>query len=870
MRILIVIAILLTTTPRLFADDAIKNYINISKKDGLANNSVSVIEDDVYGRIWIGTDGGLSIYDSNDLTTIYSYAGIEILALYDTGREMLIGTSAYIESYDYETGLFERVVFEGKDLVHVTSVLKYRDDVIIVANASVFIYANGSVRLVKSEVPYGLLESDKYGVLWGINNTNNVYRLDENYELVKIYRLGKTDDHSLRAISLFPDSKGLVCTLKDGLYRYNRVDDSFHKEDLASMYNMNEIDNILSINEDKDDRLWIGHNSKVSVYDYNNRAFRSYMFENIWNITLSTTITKIHRTRDRNMVLGSYFNGLFYVKDMDSNMKFFNVAGERKEEGGVVANGIVKDSDNRIWVGTNSMGISVLDATGKHIKQLTPDNSGISNDMIAMDMDEDGNIWSGSRSNGLYRISKNGAITRFFSHSGQEGTLSGNDIPALHSINRDSLIVGTSQGIDIYLRKTNTFVNLAGRDSRRFLFCNILPHNNKIWLVSYRSVWCFDRADGTIKEYPFVDQNAGLLSAYINEDGKLWLGTTQGDIFLFEDGNITPYITDKVLIGSSVAGIQGDADGNLWVAAGNNLLRVAQDKNIRKFDMSWGLGTMEFTARSSYVDGDGTIYFGSSNGLFSFNPKLVGSAESNHPKLFISDFKILDRSINSGNSNVLKKHINNTDKIVLNNDQNFISFYVTSIDYNSNYLSTTCMYQLENFDKNWYEVNERSHEISFTGLTAGSYTLNIRLISDNGEIVDSKSIDIEIKPHFLLSPVMIIVYIIVITLLIWGASVLVTKQRAAKALVRQAKAEQDEITRMNTLKLDLFTNISYAFKIPLSIISMLQEDLLPGNDEPDNDTVIFKRNVKQTIGVFNKPVDGVSQYRIPIRTRGDK
>lgn len=52
------------------------------------------------------------------------------------------------------------------------------------------------------------------------------------------------------------------------------------------------------------------------------------------------------------------------------------------------------------------------------------------------------------------------------------------------------------------------------------------------------------------------------------------------------------------------------------------------------------------------------------------------------PVLYISALKLFNVPVESGSS-ILKNHIDNTDRIVLDNDQNFVSFAVVSIDYNS-------------------------------------------------------------------------------------------------------------------------------------------------------------------------------------------
>ena len=65
-------------------EGVIKNYIHISKKEGISNNNVKAIQDDIYGRIWIGTEMGLNIYSSSSLVKPEHYMGVNVCSLFDT------------------------------------------------------------------------------------------------------------------------------------------------------------------------------------------------------------------------------------------------------------------------------------------------------------------------------------------------------------------------------------------------------------------------------------------------------------------------------------------------------------------------------------------------------------------------------------------------------------------------------------------------------------------------------------------------------------------------------------------------------------------------------------------------------------------
>jgi signal transduction histidine kinase/DNA-binding response OmpR family regulator/ligand-binding sensor domain-containing protein len=766
---------------------------------------------------------------------------------------MLIGTADCLEAYRYDSGIFTRVQLDGSDIQYAASLLQYKERIIIAAGENLYQYKRGSIERLAANIPYSYLCVDKFGILWGLNH-DTVYRIDDQFHVVKEYTLESDDSSPLKGICIFPDSKGCVWigTVKDGLYRYNRALDYFHKDTLASRFNAGEIENITHINEDAYDRLWIGHQNKLSVYDYNNNYFKSYMFENNYNVLLNTTITRIYRTKSQEMVLGTFVSGFFYIKELNSSMQFYNLAGDPMETGEVTVNGIIKDRQGNILSGTNRMGICVFDKSGKLIKQIDRHRAGLSNDIVAIEFDEEGNLWAGAMFFGLYKITRDVPVAHYMSQVNDTTTLSGNSIFALHSINRDSLMVASNKGIDIYCHRTRSFSNVLYCGNQDFAFCDILSFKEKIYVINFNSIYCFDRVTKKTEEFSFTRyKEIYIQCGFITEEGKLLLGTSKGGLFLFERGELIPYITDTALNGN-IAGIQGDREGNIWLAGGNNLFCITPLKTVKKFNLAWGLGKNEFNSRSSYTDSTGAIYFGTSEGICRFDPARTNHREEKKPFLFISGLKLFNEPVAIDESSILKRHINHTDKLILNHEQNFISFEITCIDYTTDRDPPyKCLYQLANFSEHWYEVNPVSNEISFTGLPTGNYTLHVRIETVDKNLLASKTIEIEVKPPLFLSPYMIGLYLVGLGAIAWFIRVIVRKQMMHKRLMHQAKVEQAEISRMNALKLDFFTYISHEFKTPLAIISTLQEEILPGN-EPDSDSDIFKRSVKRLEFLINQ------------------
>ncbi|WP_418698189.1 hybrid sensor histidine kinase/response regulator transcription factor [Bacteroides sp.] len=854
------------------SSNAIENYIHISKKEGISHNNISAIHDDRYGRIWIGTFNGLDVYDSNQLMHIDRYSGMQIYSLFDDGREMFIATEQFLEVYDYETGRFTRIQENGWDIsyAHAFSTLQAKDSIIILGNRSVYRYENRKVRLVKRDIPCARLVCDKYGTFWGLDD-GRVHRMNENFDITKTYQLKNSDASLAKGLCIYADSRGIVWigTIKDGLFKYNRADDCFQKESISIEYRNVELEDIASITEDEYDRLWIGFNYGISIYDYNNHQFKNYTFETKHNSLRNVAVTDIYQSKSHNMVIGSNFSGLFYIKELKSTERFFTLADSKENLGGITSNGIIKDKQSRIWVATNCKGISILDNEGHFIRRLDHTNSIISNNIISLETDSEGNIWAGGLSSGLYKIAPNDRITHYLHQPGDSTSLNGSFIQTLHTLNEDSMLVASNRGIEVFLCKKGIFGRLLYDSNKSdYNFYDIMWHGDKVYFVNTNSLFCFERSSGKLEEFPMNDSPyIKLQCGYVDRNGHVWVGTKKGELYSFENGKFELYINHKDIKGLS--GIEGDAKGNLWLASGDNLFCVTPGKEVRPFYLDWGLDGNEFNIRSSYTDKDGCIYFGAAEKFLKFDPAQMVSRTHTPPVLHLSAFKLFNVPVEAGESSILKTHIDNTEKIVLENKQNFISFSVTCIDYNRDQplVPYRIVYQLKNYDDNWYSVNPASNEISFTGLTTGTYLLNIRMETEKGDVLGSKTIEIKICLPLWLKPYMILLYIVLLGIVAYVVYSFLRKQRKAKELVMQSKREQAEMAKLNTMKLDFFTSISHEFQRPLDIISTLQNDLLPADAEPDSESNIFKRNVKRLQYLIDQLMDfrNIESQHTPVR-----
>jgi streptogramin lyase len=114
----------------------------------------------------------------------------------------------------------------------------------------------------------------------------------------------------------------------------------------------------------------------------------------------------------------------------------------------------------------------------------------------------------------------------------------------------------------------------------------------------------------------------------------LWLGTNGGGLNKLnpKTGAVTFYTEENGLQSNKIIGLTGDKNGNLWISSPKGITFFnTHTLKTNWFDVSDGLGGTPagqlvigtFAEYATYKDDDGTVYFGSDNGLTVFHPDHV-------------------------------------------------------------------------------------------------------------------------------------------------------------------------------------------------------------------------------------------------------
>jgi preprotein translocase subunit YajC len=142
----------------------------------------------------------------------------------------------------------------------------------------------------------------------------------------------------------------------------------------------------------------------------------------------------------------------------------------------------------------------------------------------------------------------------------------------------------------------------------------------------------------------------------------------------------------------------------------------------------------------------GELLFGGTNG---FNMFTIDDIQENtyKPPVYITDFKLFNKSAAIGEKEVLKRNIVLTKEITLSYTQNIFSFDFTGLSFRKAE-KNQYKYIMEGFQDEWIDAGSE-RKASYTNLSPGEYTFRVKASNNDGVWNDTgAAVKITIIPPF--------------------------------------------------------------------------------------------------------------------------
>jgi len=876
----------------------------LTPDDGLSNSHINQIYQDSKGYIWIATENGLNRFDGYDfevyLSIPYDNNSLQtdfVINVYEDSRGLFwVATSNGLhlydrvrktfslwnfgESYEYFKDFRTNFIFEDKDN---NLWISFPGNGIIKLDAktlSPLVFNSTNSEFGRHTVNY--IFQDRHGNLWFGTEGNGIYVLNPNTNKTTHYSHDQANSTSLSnniilTICENAEKSILVGTLGGGINVFNEKTQTFSvlKTNFSNMDNL-----VFSLLLDKNSTIWAGTDGAGIFQICPSGTIKPY-WENI-SPSLDMKRAKVHylfQDKQGNIWVALYQKGVLCISVSGSFFQNigFNPFDVSKNLGTHCIISILEDSQGNIWAGTDGDGLYKIDNSGKkhHFKSdITPGFVG--NSITALFEDKDKNIWIGTY---RYGCLKYNTKTEKFESYCAHNNLKQCHITSFAQDKEDNLWIG-SMGVGVF--EINSKKNLSkqyydygdginNQISSNWVFDIIVDKDNDIWAATSNGLNKFNKKTDKFEEF-ILRKNNRVISNLVytlleDHKGNIWIGGYYGLHLLEKSTGKTSLITTlDGLPDNMIAGIQEDKENNLWISTGKGLCKYnPETKEFLSFFADDGITSNEFRRGSHFKGKEDKMYFGGINGITTFYPSNV-SLDNELLALYFRNFLVNNKPVIVGQSYILKKSLDETEKIRLKFEDRNFTFQFSALEFGMpkrvNYFI-----KMENFDNQWYPISNSVRSVSYTNINPGNYVFKVKATIDGIHVLEREMHIVILHPWWL-SSVAKILYGILSILLAYAIYKylayrrkeryhkqleLIVEQRTRELILSKEKAEESD-----RLKTAFLANMSHEIRTPLhGIIGFIQ--FLSANDLSHEDKSqyinIINNSSAQLLNIIDDIID---------------
>lgn len=838
------------------------------QEDGLPNNQVQCIYQDKKGWMWIGTSQGLSRFDGyafhnivpnpNDSASLHGNL-IRVIKE-DRKGNLLVGTE------NGGLNIFDRKKEKFSHPLDTCRELNYRDfsvnDIEEDAGGNLWIGTDfniiildtvGKARLLDPLVKAGsekfagnyvrIIQFDSQGNLW-IGTDNGVFLYHPATNVVEQFELPYAEDQNREIWEIYLDADGLlwIGTYSSGLFTVEP--ETLEIKDIILNPEEARTETVRSISKGIFGEFWIGTRGGLYLFSKTRGVTGFFRHDEREAHSLSNnSVLSIFQDSKGETWIGTRRGLNLLAKSKQVIRNFGSLPGNDHYLNSSIVYQFRIDPNGQIWIGTEDGGINIYDpltGTYEYITANQKSGYAISQNCIKSFLDDEkGNLWVGTFLGGLDVINLNTRkVTNYRYNPEIPGSISDNRVWDMCFDKHKNIWIVTSKGLDKYVPQTNSFRHFAQVNGKEMLSWIDCDSRGNLWMGSTDELIVFNPDDSSIIR--FSESTQSMLE---DSNNRIWIATSDKGIAIYhqEKGPLKYYNEINGLSNNHALCILEDRENQLWISTTNGLSRFNPEKELfQNFTGKDGLGSNQFCYGAACKTPQGKLLFGSVSGFNMFDPSEIVQEDVDVP-IVLTDLKIFNKTVpvSDEKNAVLRQSISETDKLVLNYDQNVFTIEFAALNY-VNSENNLYSYKLEGFNKDWIEPG-KYRSATYTNLNPGDYTLLIkRVVSGIPEGGKELQLAITILPPYWKTIWFLALIVGLILLSIYVLVIFYNNREKIKNQLVIERVNARELHELDMLKIRFFTNISHEIRTPLSLILGPLEKML--NKKVDENEV--RENLK--------------------------
>ena len=806
----------------------VKTY---STADGLVHNRVMRIVRDSRGFLWFCTAGGISRFDGNKFANDTIETGLPAPVINDfveagNGVFWIATNSDGVVRFDLSTN--------GS-----SSRPESRFTVFKVG-------AEAATNRVNA------LYADRTGLLWA-GTDGGLFYCDVNHERefhsVQL-NIAAHPDISIQVWAIVEDKSGglwigtrygLVRRFPDGRLVHYRIRPS------------ESSDTILALLIDKQDRLWLGHQSGALVYQPNLSPSSSveYSISPINSgsqqyVTSGTEVQGLYQASDGRIWIAESGGGIVEYDD-HTTRRYVATQRLRDRQGG-----FAEDRDGNLWVTTESNGalrvtrhgflsygepeglgrligsifenpsgelytfssvwrISRFD--GKAFTSVRPNLPASVTDLswrerTGLLQDHNGEWWIAT-SEGLFRFPRVSRIEELARahplavYTTQTG-LANNDLTRLFEDSRGDIWISSFVPARVVVtrldRRSGVFYLYSDTHGLRpFTSVNVFCEDKagQVW-AGLREGGLLRYANGKFTQFG-ENQGipaGGINSLYVDQLGRIWAAIHQKGLSRIDDPasdqpKVVVYSKAQGLNTNVIHQVTGDADGRIYACSNRGIDRLEPETGrVKHFSEASGLTGGEFQA--AFRDRNGVLWFGTSRGLI----RLIPEDDREFPPspVYISGIRI--SGVVYPISELGERDVSALE-IPAGQNNVEIDYFALSFGMAD---ALSYQYRLEGSNADWTTPTDQ-RTVNFANLAPGSYRFLVRAVNLDGPDIESvATVGFKIMPPFWQSWWFIALLILIVASVLFAFDrYRVARMRELNTALTESRTLTEQLTRQRAV-----------------------------------------------------------------------
>lgn len=575
----------------------------------------------------------------------------------------------------------------------------------------------------------------------------------------------------------------------------------------------------------------------------------------------------------------TYFKGIDKITFIDNKFNFNQPSPQSNLSIANEIRALMEDSSGLLWVSNKKQELFILDKNFKPIKKFDAFNGHTIGNIYTFLEDSQGNIFIGTKGEGLYKLTRKGLldfdVKQFKHEQSNTSSISNNNIYSIIEDSQGTIWIGTYGGgvnlfhNDHFLHSENELINYPGNIGLKVRHM-AEDRKGNIWIGTTDGILFLEAKGKLPKAYSFrfYNQENGKVKGmrsndifwiYCDKQNNIWFASLGGGL-----ANLTNYPENNKALEFSVLtkedGLSNDViftiteDDNdkLWMSTENGITSFNPQKHIfRNYNSYDGIVISGFSEAAITIREDKSICFGTNKGIYSFQPNDFNNDQKKVDIVF-TGFQLFGKEISPQINTALPVSITETSYIKLKYNQNVFGLTWSGLDYKMQN-KIQYEYKLEGYDNNW-QYGRENNQANYTKIPPGNYQFQVRFTNPElQEISLIKAIQIEVLPPFWKSTWAYIFYLIISIVFIEIARRIITSM----IRLRNKVVIEKELTN---IKLNFFTNISHELRTPLSLILGPAKELKT-NENLSEKGIVYSNLIEQNAQRLLRLVNQLLEFR---------